>query len=477
MAALVYGIVRHHEWSLAIALEHLAEVVPCETLEPWPSPHQAICGGVNVRGNIVPVVDLAYYLRQIPSTGLCVTLVKVEGRVFGLRTDGVDGIVMPNDQDISYYDTKSAGLTGLIECAFVHQQQLVYVLALAQLSADIGVPTLQFNQLPSRVEQDFRYVMLLRCGRLFFAINALAVHSTVLNPQIKAADVPSSWVLGSIVVGGQQVPAIDLLAWCGLHQRLNHCNSEAFLLQMTDGLVAMMVEEIIDVAEVQDLPVPHLPPLSLPRNELFSGAIPLSWFHDDVVAHSYCHQGYFLEINHQQLLEDMEQHHVAKLAGMQQHRSLRQQTEEHALLVFECGCELCCPLSDIDEILPWQLTELWPQDHDCCCGLVVVNDQAISVVRLSRLFGLPAKELEPDARLLVTKCQGNRYGFLVEHLLSIEATVESLVFTPASGLSKVLRSTRAEHPMLTCISLAEIAAHCVGGALPELKIVTQDLNE
>ncbi len=29
MAALVYGIVRHHEWSLAIALEHLAEVVPC----------------------------------------------------------------------------------------------------------------------------------------------------------------------------------------------------------------------------------------------------------------------------------------------------------------------------------------------------------------------------------------------------------------------------------------------------------------
>lgn len=78
----------------AVPVEAVEEVAPCGTVEPLPSAPPFLAGAARVRGERVPVVDLARHLAipSAPTHGSRLLLVRCAGRKVGLIVDQVLGV-------------------------------------------------------------------------------------------------------------------------------------------------------------------------------------------------------------------------------------------------------------------------------------------------------------------------------------------------------------------------------------------------
>ncbi|MBP7660921.1 MAG: chemotaxis protein CheW, partial [Burkholderiaceae bacterium] len=79
---------------LALPMSSLREVVPSGQLCELPCPAACVIGGLDLRGVIVPVVDLRVLLGRDrhPAAYASVIIMVHEGRILGLLADGVTGV-------------------------------------------------------------------------------------------------------------------------------------------------------------------------------------------------------------------------------------------------------------------------------------------------------------------------------------------------------------------------------------------------
>ncbi len=79
----------------AVETRHVREVCPLKDLTPLPCTPPFVLGVVNVRGCILPVLDLKIFF-ELPETGLtdlhCIILVRARDLEFGLLADVVVGV-------------------------------------------------------------------------------------------------------------------------------------------------------------------------------------------------------------------------------------------------------------------------------------------------------------------------------------------------------------------------------------------------
>jgi purine-binding chemotaxis protein CheW len=91
----------------AISLLKVKEIIEYDTVTGVPRTPEWIRGVINLRGSVVPVVDLAVKLRQAPSvagklTCIVITEVECEGEatVMGIMADSVRQVIDLNPQEI-----------------------------------------------------------------------------------------------------------------------------------------------------------------------------------------------------------------------------------------------------------------------------------------------------------------------------------------------------------------------------------------
>jgi len=313
------GIVRHGPWHLALPIEELIEVVPCQALDGWPSDNKAIRGCIEVRGNIIPVIDLLQYYYQQQAQFNSVAVVQMATGVFAFVTDAVEGIVSMDELYVTTAVQSQSLPDSIIKGGFYRQdtQQTVLLLDAQTLIAQLQLPLVSFQrQLDSQLDDSRRSMMLARCGQLFFALDAISVYSTVLNPKILPMDVQNDYLIGAIQFQQIQIPAVDFLAWCHLHSRVKHRTNQAFVIQLSAGFVALLVEEILDVVEMSTATA-LLPPMSLPSQDKFKGLFckqPSGYR----AATAGTVSDYFIEVDTEKLLIDPELNAIAKTTAQQQ---------------------------------------------------------------------------------------------------------------------------------------------------------------
>jgi len=473
------GIVRHGPWHLALPIEELIEVVPCQALDGWPSDNKAIRGCIEVRGNIIPVIDLLQYYYQQQAQFNSVAVVQMATGVFAFVTDAVEGIVSMDELYVTTAVQSQSLPDSIIKGGFYRQdtQQTVLLLDAQTLIAQLQLPLVSFQrQLDSQLDDSRRSMMLARCGQLFFALDAISVYSTVLNPKILPMDVQNDYLIGAIQFQQIQIPAVDFLAWCHLHSRVKHRTNQAFVIQLSAGFVALLVEEILDVVEMSTATA-LLPPMSLPSQDKFKGLFckqPSGYR----AATAGTVSDYFIEVDTEKLLIDPELNAIAKTTAQQQTKTQTSFSGED-LIIFEAGSELAVPLAQIVEILPWMSQQFWLQDAESSCGLMLYRNSAISIFHLSRLFHLD-NESEPAQKMiiLVVEQQGYRYGFAVEKLSSIEKATSAILFSSTEASehsiqSSVIKINRPQQPMVTCIDFLSICQLLTQGRVPSLTLVKQ----
>lgn len=443
------GGFRLDDMELALPLEALREVQPCKQLSPLPCPNNAVVGGLNLRGVVVPVLDLRIMLGKQAEALLqpCVVIMVHEGHVLGLVSNGVSGVFEVPADSVKPM-TSAEGTAALCQGTVVRGDSgaSVGLISPKALFDSPEVPrTLdpepERSQLVERGdlneggESGHLPVMLMRCGKVALSIDAMAVSATLLSPRVLDSPLAMGHCRGVIEHAGMMLPAVDFQALLGLGSAQQQDLVQAFVMNTPDGCIAFLITEVMDVVRCRESDFLPVPRFALPHPILFSGTLPRETLSDEVVQRSRASITQFLRVNGSALQEDREVRNLASTVRQQGSREPLHAadtqgfvTAAHAaqqgrpVLTFMLGGETATPLEQVQEILPYTRDISIFDTRGSLLGVLVNRGRSIPVMCLSGLVGLPSPEVSPAVSVLVVDSDGTLIGFAVPMLRSIEQT-------------------------------------------------------
>ena len=427
---------------LALPLAALREVRSVEALTPLPCRVPGVIGGLSLCDVVLPVLDLRILIgRPCGQAGAVIVVVAHQGVVLGLLADSVTGVFSSDAKGLNPAHVDDA--VGRMLAGSVRRSddgQLAAVLSAAALITLPGVPVVDDPEpgrqqladpaaLLATTDADLP-VMLLRCGQLTLAVDAMAVHTTVSGPSIERSALAIGDCLGVIDYGGAKLPAIDLASLCGLGRSVSEQLKQAFLLQLDAGMVALMIGEVIDVVRTRPGDVIAVPAFALPRADLFAGTLPTAALPPQTVARARELGAQYLVIDGQSLKRLPELQALAAVSRSADSAvaagdpaSATQQAQAAAarpMITFELGGEAATPLAQVVEILPYSSATAVLAHGQSLLGIVTHRGRAIPVMCLSGLVGLPAPRVTAALSVLVVDSGGELMGFAVPQLRTIE---------------------------------------------------------
>jgi len=131
-----------NERAYGLPLQHVAEITPFRDLNKLPHMPRAVEGILDLRGRVVPVVNLRARMSLPPldpsKTGTILVL-DLAGTATGLLVDAVDAVVSIPEEDLVAASPLLAGLDGAWVAGFIVQGERVVTLLDAALIANHGV--------------------------------------------------------------------------------------------------------------------------------------------------------------------------------------------------------------------------------------------------------------------------------------------------------------------------------------------------
>lgn len=444
------GVFQIGRMTLGLPALDLREVVPCSQLCAIPSDVPNVVGGINVRGQIIPVVDLNRLLSQSDSNGYQVVLIMHYcDSVLGMLADEVKGFIeiedLPDDGAHGRPEQLMVGSFASEEYAAVHLLSLAHLFScqsapvVRDLCGKSGLPESEAaDGLVTTAKDGSRHMMVVRSGGLVMALDSNFVHSTVPCPELLDSALQGDYCVGAMVFEGRRIAAVELANLLGFADKDLKRDQQAFVVELAGGMIACLVEEIVDVIRMKlpaALPVPRF---ALPRPEFVSGM-----YSADVIAShealcSKCHAAYLFELSGEAIYHDESLQGLARMnvghsdeedKSTLSMQSLRVAHDACQVVCYDIGYEVATPMSQIIEILPWRPeVQIFGPGHRPD-GIVVSRGYVVPTYELCSVLGEPSASLGSEASILVVETDTQRLGFVVPRLLAIDQA-----FLPAQVL-------------------------------------------
>lgn len=447
LAGQRYGVFTLGRMQLALPVESLKEVTPMGELSALPSEAACIIGAISLRGLMVPVLDLRRIIHHeggLPPNA-DVIIMEHEGRLLGLAADGAVGVYALAESDVHPIgpreplasvlmagferpdDASLVSVLSPVAIAHIPHVPLVRAPQDAQVSSDIGsrAGKSALGQLA-----DPRHLMLMRCSGIPVAMASQAVFTTLIQPQVQGAHMASGNFKGMMRFGEQDIPALDLAALCGFAPRDASQPPQAFLMQFAQGLVAFLVDEVVNVVVADGHQIAPVPLFANLKPGRFAGALPAEAIAEDAVRSGPAMAGFHLILDDAHMLADPHLQDVAAMAR----QSTRQEEglstvartakskgfrEFGQMVSYHVGVDVASPIQQIAEILTWDAQAAIPGMNGS--SLLMSRGRPIPVYCLSALLGNArgAAAAQASGNVLVVEVSDQLVGFRVPHLVSI----------------------------------------------------------
>lgn len=434
---------------LALPMSALREVVPFTGLMPLPCAARCVIGGIDLRGVVIPVLDLGILLGKaaLPATYPCVIIVVQDGRLLGLLADEVTGIFAIEPGGL--HEVSLAKLEAAVFKGSVHRQDIQALVSVLSPEVLASLPEVPMVADPEparqRLQNGFEEavvhdpslpMMLMRCGSVPLAIEAMVAHATVADPQVQPSALGRGHCRGVMAHAGLMIPAIDLQSLCGLGEIDPQDAQRAFIVSLPPGMVAFLVSEVVDVVRALRQDIIAVPAFALPHPALFAGALPSSALPAEVRQRTGHKANQYLLVDAQALRGNSEvmalaqantQAGVAMVHGMPTGTSVpglvsgqAQAAMGRAMITYALSSEMATPLAQIKEILAYSSDIAIFKTQGTLLGFMVHAERSIPVLCLSRLTGGLPLEMTATASVLVVESEDELIGFAVPHLRMIE---------------------------------------------------------
>jgi purine-binding chemotaxis protein CheW len=466
-----YGILTIGESQVALPLAGLREVIPCpQQLIVLPTQAPGLLGAVDLRGQVIPVLDLRVVLRvDATRTPQQVVVVVVhDGQLLGLLADEVRGVTtIPVS---ALHVMTAVGEVGLLFSHSFERSEdasVVSVLDVAAICRLPGTPLVQDSPIrdvdgagaggPNRgsgsthpadpadpaaagrrsgvvAGDETHSLLLMRCGEVGLGIEIEHVHATLPPLDVRASPLRHGICLGVVEYGGAQVPVIDPLRLMGMGM-LPPDRAQGLVLRFDAGLIILLITEVIDIIRVPRQDVLGLPPFTVQQPRFFRGVVPIGELGD------------FLVLDSTTLMESPELQTLSTL-NMADDKTGERVAEQDdwagssagasgtgaLFLTYSVAGDLASPLEQILEILPY------PQEHTslgdpqgAVLGLLTHRESVVPLVCLATLMGACDRPDPTSSCVLLVSTGTGTIGLVVRSLGAIERSVWEERVEDASG--------------------------------------------
>ena len=438
---------------LALPISALREVVSFEELSPLPYRSPCVLGGMNLRGVVIPVVDLRRIFggECAPLSSRSVVVMCHGGWVVGLLVERVTGIFRAPASQLRRHAVAPGSMT--VVAGSLYRRDIakrVTVLCESLLAGWPDIPLVEDPDVtsgPSGTTGEAGFaervlpVMLLRCERVGFALDAVSVHSTLANPPITPPNIAMGACRGSIEYRGQRIAAVDLYAFCGFGNLGLKAHMHAFVVRLDTGYVAFLVDEVMDVARIAPTDVVALASYALPEPGLFSGALPSAGVVPEFTApadRAKAAVSQYLVLDTAALLASAELSEFARMNLAIEDTSdtapgvrapaagerggiagVSNTTKSRTVLTFDLAGEVAVPLEQVAEILPYEIASGVFSMGGALIGLMINRGQSIPLFCLQRLANFPPTAPTAETRVLVVQSGDDYVGFVVPRVRAI----------------------------------------------------------
>ncbi|WP_250032666.1 chemotaxis protein CheW [Paractinoplanes maris] len=420
-----YGVFAIGHFQLALPLEELREVIPRPvTFEPLAAGAAGLIGAVNLRHQVVPVLDLR------PAMGIAgddapmdiIVVVIHEDHIFGLLAGDVRGVV---DRAARAVPTDSAGLTTDV---FERPEDgsVVSLLNSAAVRRLPGLPAVRVIEPRTGDDLDEntgaaaprRTIILLNTAAIGLCIDVNRVHSVIPELRVRPSPMTGGAVLGVVTIGDYEVPVLDPLMHLGLGDLNTARADRGVALSFDEGLLVFAVTEVEQIVAVPDNEILPLPPFAVSVPDALTGIVT---GHGDRL---------YLILDEEKLRRDPGLRALAALGiatGTEQDigtANAEAAFTPRTFLTYNAGVDVATLLDQIDEILPYPehivpLAGPFPGVR----GVFTHRGRVIPLVCLTTMVGHVPPADGPPARVLVVLTPSGCVGFVVPHLQAIEQTV------------------------------------------------------
>ncbi|GAB6900766.1 chemotaxis protein CheW [Kineosporia succinea] len=432
-----YGLFAIGEACVALPLSAVREVTPCpEPLAALPVSARGLLGAVNLRGQVIAVLDLLPEIDHGSAGHRVVVVMHHRDRLLGLLVDSVHGVTSPPAlQQVGTHEHRLP-----VSHAFPAPTQedegrgIVSVLDVEALFALPGIPALREDEAGDGVfgadgtaadATDLAGSMLLvRCADHRLTLNIDAVHTIVPRVTVRSSPLRHGSCRGVTDYGGAEVPVFDPLALAGLGE-LSAGDTEGVAVKFRDGVVVMLLSEVLELIPASAGQRFTLPGVQVPGRRYLDGVVRVPG------------RGDFLSLSVEAILAHEDLNALSRLNTPPRHEGVpapRAADDEESAgqsraggtyLTFSVGRDFAVPLEQVVEILPFpeQYSVLRAGDEDVL-GLFTHRDTVVPLYRLSGLLRAGDPSL-PAAYVLVVSAgpDGRVVGLAVHALRAIERSI------------------------------------------------------
>ncbi len=423
-----YGLMRIGGALLALPVSAIREVVPGQPpYTPLPVKAEGLLGAVDIRGAIIPVLDLRSTLG-LPARGdgHLIVIMRREGRLIGLTVDEVAGIARPQPGELFGLSTAAPRLASpLATHTFQTQGEIATVLDAKGIADLPDVPLVEEKASARRnsAAGADESVLLFRYGRSYLGIDAAYVDATVPPTAIRKTALSVGHCLGVIDHHGYEVPVVDTQAAIGLGMGEPQALTPVIVIRFpNDALLGFAIDEVHDILRVAAADIVAMPLLARGETALFRGMIADgAERRDSLVLNAVALRADANLVTIAELRKPALAIQGASPPGASPRRGAAWAGRPQTYLTYAAGAELATPLEQITEILSYP-TDVSPFDFQKpgLLGLFKHRQQVTPLVSLATLLGKRHPFDPAQARVLLVEHGGMTAGFAVEGLRSID---------------------------------------------------------
>ena len=423
--SLSYGVVRIGDTSIGIPLDNLSEVFHSRGQQTLPIDSDQLQGGVDLRGSLVPILNMSLVgsFRQSNESAELGVVLEHQQMSLAFYVDEIVGIASVSRDMIGQIVENKPTRDAFFGSIFPFNDAFVSILDVAQVFAIPGVFAANRTEIGIGPSGEKGPPMLtFTAGGALYSVPAVDVHAAVPKQEIEETAIKSGPCLGEITYHNRRIPVVCPVTILGLGKRHARTLSEVVVLRFPDDLLlGIAVDAIRDIRTFSSTKETNVPVWQVEPNLI-----------EKVLVDDDEQQIFVVDVG---LLRSTK--HVVDIASLSRVEAeapvepgtadgddtARQVTKERErYLVIELHKRIAIPLLQVTCILdqPQNLTPA-NANRDGFQGYFSRRGETIALVDLRERLGAGQVQHE-KAQVLMTGDTKKQIGFLVDHVLGIEVS-------------------------------------------------------
>ncbi|NNE87891.1 MAG: chemotaxis protein CheW [Silicimonas sp.] len=422
---LTYGVVRVGETVVGIPIDNLTEVFHSSEYSSLPINSEFLQGGVDLRGKLVPIIDISLigkFGKSDNSTRLGIVLESSQ-KLLSFFIDAIVGIANISPNQISEITDSNDRGASFFKSVFPFKEKFVTVLSVEDIFTLPDVLSVNRTDEGVSAASDKGPPMLtFLAGGALYALPAVEVHAAVPKQIIEETAITSGPCLGEITYHDRRIPVICPVTILGLGRKSSRSVSEVVVLRFPDGLLlGVAVDAIRDIRTFPTAKETKIPLWQMDQN-----------FIQKVLVQDDGEQIYVIDVK--QLCGTKEIADIASLSEVDVVKPVEKTVakdtvtannivkERERYLVVDLHTRLAIPLLQVTCILD-QPKNVTPTKFNTngFRGYFSRLGDTIALIDLRERLGA-GQVTSQQAQVLIAEDSGAQIGFLVDRVVGIEVS-------------------------------------------------------